>query len=447
MANKTDPYTKPKNPDFRNKNSRVRTKEKKIELLKESEKQSSRLDTDKLSFKKAFRHYRDKKGAGKTFSWRGDSYTTNYKEEAAKSPTSKRDKDVKKPVYSWVSSATKPPEGKAVEANIAKSAKMEAGKDISADKRTRMIDTMGDRTIKANTATEKAADGLMDKGINFIKKNPDLALLLIPGVGVGGWLARKGAVTLGKTGLKFLKKKYGNRGVERGQKLLTHMKKIGYDKNQGDMARIQKANVKKYSRGAQTDKSPGPDKSKLTEGTLIDKVRKTISKKTKTPVKTAGKTPVKPTVTEPGKKQVKPVKKEVKTGEKYIDPTSQRKITQKTATKGQKRINKVAKDAWDKFGAADDKGAMKFISNKGLSPQDAAQARDVFNGIRSMPAYARVKMMKIMPSKKGGQVITKARGGQAYKNVVKRSMGGAVGVGKALRGYGAVSRKKGGKIY
>ena len=59
MANKTDPYTKPKNPDFRNKNSRVRTKEKKIELLKESEKQSSRLDTDKLSFKKAFRHYRD----------------------------------------------------------------------------------------------------------------------------------------------------------------------------------------------------------------------------------------------------------------------------------------------------------------------------------------------------------------------------------------------------
>ena len=26
-------------------------------------------------------------------------------------------------------------------------------------------------------------------------------------------------------------------------------------------------------------------------------------------------------------------------------------------------------------------------------------------------------------------------------------MGGAVGVGKALRGYGAVSRKKGGKIY
>ena len=241
---------------------------------------------------------------------------------------------------------------------------MEAGKDISADKRTRMIDTMGDRTIKANTATEKAADGLMDKGINFIKKNPDLALLLIPGVGVGGWLARKGAVTLGKTALKFLKKKYGNRGVEKGQKLLTHMKKIGYDKNQGDMARIQKANLKKYGRGAQTDKLPGPDKSKLTEGTLIDKVRKTISKKTKTPVKTAGKTPVKPTVTEPGKKQVKPVKKEVKTGEKYIDPTSQRKITQKTATKGQKRINKVAKDAWDKFGAADDKGAMKFISNK-----------------------------------------------------------------------------------
>lgn len=46
---------------------------------------------DEMSFGKAFAAARKEKGSGKTFTWRGKSYTTNYKEEEeAKRPTRPR---------------------------------------------------------------------------------------------------------------------------------------------------------------------------------------------------------------------------------------------------------------------------------------------------------------------------------------------------------------------
>lgn len=44
---------------------------------------------DKMSFGKAFAAARKEKGAGKTFTWKGKSYTTNYKEEEAKGSTTR----------------------------------------------------------------------------------------------------------------------------------------------------------------------------------------------------------------------------------------------------------------------------------------------------------------------------------------------------------------------
>lgn len=44
---------------------------------------------DDMSFGKAFAAARKEKGAGKTFSWRGNSYTTDYKEEKPKGSTSR----------------------------------------------------------------------------------------------------------------------------------------------------------------------------------------------------------------------------------------------------------------------------------------------------------------------------------------------------------------------
>jgi hypothetical protein len=41
---------------------------------------------DDMSFKKAFASARKEKGAGKTFTWKGKRYTTNYKEEESKAP-------------------------------------------------------------------------------------------------------------------------------------------------------------------------------------------------------------------------------------------------------------------------------------------------------------------------------------------------------------------------
>jgi len=41
---------------------------------------------DDMSFKKAFAAARKEKGSGKTFTWKGKRYTTNYKEEESKAP-------------------------------------------------------------------------------------------------------------------------------------------------------------------------------------------------------------------------------------------------------------------------------------------------------------------------------------------------------------------------
>lgn len=44
---------------------------------------------DDMSFSKAFAAARKDKGAGKTFTWKGKEYTTDYKEESGTSATSK----------------------------------------------------------------------------------------------------------------------------------------------------------------------------------------------------------------------------------------------------------------------------------------------------------------------------------------------------------------------
>jgi hypothetical protein len=44
---------------------------------------------DEMTFGKAFNAARKAKGSGKTFSWKGKSYTTNLKEEKAKTPAKK----------------------------------------------------------------------------------------------------------------------------------------------------------------------------------------------------------------------------------------------------------------------------------------------------------------------------------------------------------------------
>ena len=60
---------------------------------------------DDMSFSKAFASARKEKGAGKTFTWKGKSYTTNYKEEEKKSgPTRPR----RRPAQTTPSSSPRP---------------------------------------------------------------------------------------------------------------------------------------------------------------------------------------------------------------------------------------------------------------------------------------------------------------------------------------------------
>lgn len=53
---------------------------------------------DELSFGKAFNAARKEKGKGKTFTWKGKSYTTNYKEEEKKAKVKPKSRDNSKKV-------------------------------------------------------------------------------------------------------------------------------------------------------------------------------------------------------------------------------------------------------------------------------------------------------------------------------------------------------------
>jgi hypothetical protein len=53
---------------------------------------------DELSFGKAFNAARKEKGKGKTFTWKGKSYTTNYKEEVKKPKVKPKARDTSKKV-------------------------------------------------------------------------------------------------------------------------------------------------------------------------------------------------------------------------------------------------------------------------------------------------------------------------------------------------------------
>jgi len=98
---------------------------------------------DDMSFSKAFAAARKEKGSGKTFTWRGDSYTTNYKEEK-ESTSSKAPK-----------TSPKPPKGRSSDSK-------DSGQEEKAEA-TRRATRSNDKIIRmASDAIEK--DDGMERG-------------------------------------------------------------------------------------------------------------------------------------------------------------------------------------------------------------------------------------------------------------------------------------------
>lgn len=134
---------------------------------------------DEMSFNKAFAAARKEMGAGKTFTWKGKSYTTNLKEEAPKKAsaaptTSKRPAPAKRDVMAGyragdvtTSKITKPTSGRGdggmemvkrtAERALQKAGKASAGGPARATQRTRAVSYS---EWKSMSPSERASAGL-----------------------------------------------------------------------------------------------------------------------------------------------------------------------------------------------------------------------------------------------------------------------------------------------
>ena len=117
---------------------------------------------DEMSFGKAFAAARKAKGAGKTFTWKGKSYSTNYKEDAkSKAPTtSKRPKANPKR-----EPAAKPPKPRSPITTTRLSDVRGGRGDGRAETNRRRTDQMVDRVRKAINSAP--VDGKPSKRVTY----------------------------------------------------------------------------------------------------------------------------------------------------------------------------------------------------------------------------------------------------------------------------------------
>ena len=316
------------------------------------------------------------------------------------------------------------------------------------------------KEVKASNKKEEAVDSLMDKGVNFIKRNPDLLLLLVPGVGLGAVAGRKVATGV----LKYALKKFGKKGVNK----VKELKKLTY----------KKPEIKKL-----TGKKPKQLTFEKKESAASKKLGKLLSKKLDEYGKKQSKSKVvktaKPKVVKTDKPKVvktdkpKVVKKEepkvVKTAKPKVVKTEKPKVVKKEEPKVVKTVKKeqpgkkidinlmITKNTYNQF-KNNPAETTKKIMNSEMSRANKTgligTLQDIVNFKKKNPgaslefAIAKVTGKKQKFLKRGG-VIKRKTGGIARRKtggIVRRQTGGYIGVGKALRGYGAVTRKKGGKV-
>ena len=340
-----------------------------------------------------------------------------------------------------------------------------------------------DNNIKPVNKLEKAADKLIatkSKGlINWFKNNPIETALLFTG---GPGLAR-GAVN-------YVRKKYGKEVIKKvKEKLLIEYKKksppkgninkaktdstifqssgqkrIGFNKSRESV--ITKPKIKKYKKPESNEiKKPVVDKTKVdTTNQKTFKRIKEIEKERATPEYTAKMTKIK-------KEQEKTFARNEKRRRDKITAKRNQTIKNKKEDEAKKlaktqtgpKLNQVQKlykqfknnpkginnaiDKLDMNSAAKSKlrqevqsykPTLKEKSELGLKKGGLIK-RNMGGNLKQPPAGN--KGLRKLPTPVRNKMGFAKRGG-----VVKKSTGGFLGAGKALRGQGAVMKKRGGKI-
>lgn len=347
-----------------------------------------------------------------------------------------------------------------------------------------------DTSVKPKTNVEKAADSMTKTGgglLNWAKNNPgQAALLLVPGA-IGFKLA-------GKAGT-FISKKYGPKAAKKVKEVI---KKKGFNnkkvreryarmfpqkKNKPNKSVISKkpeiSGVEKLKKAEQKVNNKKQTKSVTYKQTKEDETDKFIKKQRDANLKEQEKnknvkinknkkTKEKDNKTKSNNKVKTETKPKEYTAKETMKILEKKKVLGKskiTQADKDKEIRQIVKNAINQVGnkTVVERGkAVQFIET--TMRKAKASKSDIDKAVKQ---YRNTLVM----SKKGG-LIKKSIGGKVLKNIpagnkglpnlptnvrndmgykkkggiVRRNKGGFLGVGKALRGQGAVMRKKGGKI-
>jgi hypothetical protein len=307
-----------------------------------------------------------------------------------------------------------------------------------------------DNDVKATNKTEKAADKLINtksKGIiNWVKDNPIETALLFTG---GAGLAR-GVV-------KYMGKKYGPKAVKKVKEKLL----LEYKKKSPPKGNINKAKTDSTIFQSSGQKRIGFNKSKesvITKPEIkkykkpkINEIKKPKIKKYKKPEINEIKKYKKPEINEI-KKYKKPKINEIEKAGPLVNKT----------TTGPKlnQVQKLYKEFKNK-----PEGISKAIDKLNISPSEKSRLRqEVVSYKPSLKERTELGLKKggLIKRNMGGNLKQPPAGNTGLRKlptpvrnkmgfakrggVVKKNTGGFLGAGKALRGQGAVMRKRGGKI-
>ena len=190
------------------------------------------------------------------------------------------------------------------------------------------------------------------------------------------------------------------------------------------------------------------NKGKKVSQKVIDYVKKLKDKRTDTSIRTqssSGKTiqlggAVKRPVQGPTKKPIKVEKKPIKVEKK---PVVEQPVKIQTGPK----LNQVQK-LYKQF-KNNIQGINKAIDKLNLSPADKSKLRQQVQTYKpSLKERQELNLKKggLIKKNIGGTIVRNNMGYKKKGNIIRKNKGGFLGVGKALRGHGAVMRKKGGKI-
>jgi len=291
--------------------------------------------------------------------------------------------------------------------------------------------TTTDKEIKPSNKKEKDVDSILTKGANFIKENPALLISLVP-IGVGG-LAVGGGLALGRGLTKYIIRKHGKQALN---KVKSEIKKAAKKKSKSKKVTKGKV-VSKTPMGpaapkgrvvSKTPMGPATPRGKVVSKTPMgpkNKPKELSVQETLARIPSLKKTPAK---TDAGPKltQVQQLYKKFKNNPKGINnaidklaisPSAKAKLRQQVQTY---------------------KPSLKERTELGLKKGGLIK-RSIGGALKNIPAGN--KGLPKLPTAVRNKMGFKKKGG-----IVKRSKGGFLGAGKALRGQGAVMRKKGGKI-